>query len=438
MAITYRSVKGSALTHTELDANFTDLDGRATANAAAAVAATHPNRVLVTQANAATTLGGTIDSTVEYFVTEDINMAGIQIVVPTGGIYIRGYNFDISKLTNATINETMFYSLASGNVLMFDVGIESSGAGSQVYDLKSNTGFNAIEVTRVNYNNCVSLGELDNFRQGLEVGTGRFGGTPTLILTGVWVGGYKITTSITRSLTAGTYDLFTAGVGFTMSSRFYTDMNVDLPAGVGYCNFGPSNFPNPETMQMNGMIITRAGVVDHDDALYHPNTDPTDTHALFTDNYGVHDTYHSGHLTATATAATTIAVIGTAVELTAPTWTGTHIDHMSEISNGHLKNLSVTKISYRIAFDIEVSGTNADVLRLELWKRDDSAATDALVYSTTRVVNDAKSGADTCHFGSETITHLDTSDDLYLKIANETSTANVTVVVGSGFFVAAR
>lgn len=38
MAITYRSVKGAALTHTELDANFTDLDGRATANADAIAA----------------------------------------------------------------------------------------------------------------------------------------------------------------------------------------------------------------------------------------------------------------------------------------------------------------------------------------------------------------------------------------------------------------
>lgn len=38
MAIVNRLVKGSALTHTELDANFTDLDGRATANADAIVA----------------------------------------------------------------------------------------------------------------------------------------------------------------------------------------------------------------------------------------------------------------------------------------------------------------------------------------------------------------------------------------------------------------
>ena len=30
MAITKRLVKGSALTHTELDSNFTDLDGRVT------------------------------------------------------------------------------------------------------------------------------------------------------------------------------------------------------------------------------------------------------------------------------------------------------------------------------------------------------------------------------------------------------------------------
>jgi hypothetical protein len=39
MTITLRSTKGSALTHAELDGNFTDLDGRATANAAAAASA---------------------------------------------------------------------------------------------------------------------------------------------------------------------------------------------------------------------------------------------------------------------------------------------------------------------------------------------------------------------------------------------------------------
>ena len=38
MTITTRAIKGSALTHSELDGNFTDLDGRATANAAAGVA----------------------------------------------------------------------------------------------------------------------------------------------------------------------------------------------------------------------------------------------------------------------------------------------------------------------------------------------------------------------------------------------------------------
>ena len=55
---------------------------------------------------------------------------------------------------------------------------------------------NAFEFTRVNYINCTSLGDIYDYRQGLESGTGRFGGSPSLTLHGVWVGGYRITTSV--------------------------------------------------------------------------------------------------------------------------------------------------------------------------------------------------------------------------------------------------
>ena len=81
-----------------------------------------------------------------------------------------------------------------------DYLIDVNGANSRVYNLSSLTGFEAFEFTRVNYNNCTSLGIIDSYRQGLEDGTGRFEGSPSLELAGLWVGGYRITTSIVRSL----------------------------------------------------------------------------------------------------------------------------------------------------------------------------------------------------------------------------------------------
>lgn len=77
-------------------------------------------------------------------------------------------------------NYTLFESDigGSGDILEKDFFIEVSGTSSKVRDLTGASGFEAIESQRINYINCTSLGEINNSRQGLEEGTGRFGGTP--------------------------------------------------------------------------------------------------------------------------------------------------------------------------------------------------------------------------------------------------------------------
>ena len=139
------------------------------------------NRIIVTQAS---DLSGMLDSTKQYFIDGVIDMGSQSIEVPQGGLTLSGYSFDLSKLTSSEAAYTMFTSPVggSGNLLGMDYAIEATGVGSQVYDLVSDTGFNAFEFTRINYNNCSSLGSIDNYRQGLEIGTGRFGGKPELTL----------------------------------------------------------------------------------------------------------------------------------------------------------------------------------------------------------------------------------------------------------------
>ena len=248
--------------NTVINANSTDSESRV----AALEVSTH--NALVTKqvvVNEAADLAGVLDSTVVYIINGIIDMGNQSIEVPAGGLNLTGLTFDVSKLISSSPSYTMFTSPVggSGNILVRDYAIEVTGAGAQVYDLEDATGFNAFEFARINYNNCSSLGTLDGYRQGFETGTGRFGGSPTLTLAGTWVGGYFIDSSIVRSLDAGMTDpLFKAGTGFSMASRFRSNQNIDLPANVAFFDFNPSHFPNPNTVQLSEVIISRNGVFD--------------------------------------------------------------------------------------------------------------------------------------------------------------------------------
>jgi hypothetical protein len=400
--------------------------------------ATRPNTVFVTQENVATTLGGTISSAVEYVITGIIDMTGFEIVVPATGVYLRGYNFDISQLVSAEAGATLFSSAASGNVLMLDIGIEMSGTGSQVYNLVSNTGFEAIEVQRINYNNCTSLGTLDNFRQGLETGTGRFGGTPNLILKGAWSGGFFIATSIARSLTAGSYALFEAGAGFVMQSRFRSDMNIDLPASASFVDFSVTNFPNASTLQFIGMIITRAGVSLPSDALLTPNIDRRATSCLWTGNNGLFNTYVGAVQTVSTQNATTIVTAGTSVELTNPVYTVSKLAHFDAPATGQLRHLGSSPREYRIVIDYTIEGPPDDEVRLEIWRYKDADTSNILKRSITRPINSLTGGRDVSFITTTAFIDLDINDKVYFKIANVTTTGNLTLELGSSVVLEAR
>ena len=203
-------------------------------------------------------------------------MGTTQITVPVNGINVRGYSFDLSGLTSSENNYTMFISesiaIGSGNFLGFDYYVSVTGTSSKVYELYDATGFNAFEFQRVNYIDCTSLGDIYEYRQGLENGTGRFGGSPSLTLHGIWLGGYRITTSIVRNMdNATTEPLFKEGTLFQMNSRFLTDINCDLGTLQPLLDFQALNFPNSSTLQLKGCEITRGGVYTASDANITPN-----------------------------------------------------------------------------------------------------------------------------------------------------------------------
>ncbi len=361
---------------------------------------------------------GVIDSTKVYVIDGIIDTTGVSIEVPSGGINIIGYTFDTSKLICSDASYTMFTSPigGSGNVLSVDVGIEVTGASSKVYDLKASTGFEAFEFTRVNWNNCTSLGVIDNYRQGLETGTGRFGGTPELELKGVWLGGYFIDTSIVRSLTDGAYSLYKAGIGFSMSSRFRSNQNIDLPASASFIDFAPSNFINPSTVQLTEMIISRNGVIDASDTNLTPNIDKSDLECSWKNNNGLPNTFEGGSIGVGTELTTTINTIGVFEDLDATTWDTLNLEHFDNPTGSQLRHLGNSPREYKIIADFTIESQSNNVLTLRVRKFDDSAGTFSTVLDQNRQVNSLVGGRDVAFFNININTEAIKVDEKFIYV----------------------
>jgi hypothetical protein len=388
----------------------------------------------------ASDLSGTLLSTVVYFIDGIIDMGSQSIEVPTGGLSLIGSTFDVSQLTSSAASYTMFTSPVggSGNLLGKDLAFEASGATSQVFDLVSATGFDAFEFARINFNNCTSLGTVDNYRQGLEEGSGRFGGTPTLTLKGTWVGGYRITTSIVRSLSAGmTTPLFAAGVGFSMASRFLTDINCDLPASAALLDFAPANFPNPGTLQLKGAIISRNGAFDSTDTNILPNISRADLASNFDDNIGVDNTFVGGRAFVSSESVTTVSSIGAYYTLNA-NWDSNNLQHFDSPSGGQLRHLGNNPREFKINvnFNIESTSTNEIGIRLRKW--DDSAGSFSEFAERSREINNFVGGRDVGFYNFSFNVTLDQNDYVFFQARNNTSTSDLTLELSSDFSIEER
>jgi len=395
------------------------------------------NRVVIQEA---ADFNGAIDPTKEYFIDGIVDMTGVSLEVPAGGINIKGYDFNLSQLICSDNNYTMFTSPGggSGDVLLQNVAFSVTGTNSKVVDLVAATGFEAWEISNINFNSCASIGTLDGYRQGLEMGTGRFGGTPSLELKNAWAGGYRITTSIARSIDDAMTDaLFKAGSGFTMASRFLTDINVDLGASAPLLDFAAANFPNPSTLQLRGVVATRNGVFDPSDATITPNITAPELACDWTGNQGIPNTFVGTTSAITAQTTTVISAIGTFYDLDG-TWTLSNAQHFDSPANGHTRHLGNNPIEYVVQGTIIIEGpANAEVaVKLVRW--DDSAGAFFDVGAGDGQILNLRGGRDVVYISAIAFVQLEQNDFLKLQVANNTSTGNLTAEIGSFYNVSAR
>jgi len=272
----------------------------------AAGSAVKEYQIIVNQANVATTLGGTIDSTKVYFIDGPVDTGTIEILCPAGGIQISGHGVAISSLTTSENNQTLFTCSGAGcgSLLLSNINLSVTGTGSKVFDLCDIDGTHAVEFDIVNFTDCTSLGFLEHFRQGLETGTSRFGGTPTLEFEGIWSGGYFIQVSIARNLTNSVYSLLKCAVGQTFGSRLGGNMNYTLPSNVTLFECTSANFTRDDLLQVTGAEFEGTGPV-------FSGVDETNDSVRVSTTRGIPNTHVGGYWELTSEVETPIAVQGT-------------------------------------------------------------------------------------------------------------------------------
>jgi hypothetical protein len=388
-------------------------------------------------------LSGTLDSTKVYEIDGiiDFTGTGLNIEIPAGGLNLRGYSFDVSKLICSDASFDLFTSPVggSGNLVGTDFALEmTGGVNCRVFNLSPVDNFRAIEFNRINYNDCTNLGVIDAYRQGFESGCGRFGGTPNLTLSGAWGGGWFIASCIVRALDAGMSGaLYQAGAGFVMSSRFRSNMNVDLPASASYFDFAPSNFPNPSTVQMVDGIVTRDGVQDANDANLTPNMLASDICSQWVDNVGLDNTYVGGRVTNTLEIETVISVQGDYYDINGASLPA-QLEHFDSPAAFQLRHLGNNPRDYTVYIDANVDGQQNAELALKVVRWDDSASSFVDVFTQRRPVNNLLGGRDVAIFNIQTPIQLDQNDYVKWQIANLTGTQNVTLELDSYMVVSER
>tara|TARA_R110000772_G_scaffold247886_1_gene361826 strand:- start:335 stop:1813 length:1479 start_codon:yes stop_codon:yes gene_type:complete len=412
-------------------ANFSSVDSSLTLN----------NRVVVNQQNKDYTIGGIINSSKEYFVDGIIDMGTTQITIPVTGITIKGYSFNGSALTSGENNYTMFVSetalIGSGDVLAADLYLTTSGTGSKVFDLYDSNGLHAFEFERVNFMNCSSLGDIHGYRQGLEIGTGRFGGSPSLTLHGNWIGGYRITTSIARSLESSmTEPLFKAGTSFQMNNRFLTDINCDLPTLASFCDFSASDFPNPSTVQIRGSIISRNGAYNSSDSNIFPNLSFSSLSSSFYNNTGINNTHEGAIITSTSEVETVITSIGVKVPVDGVFATSS-LQHYDSPSSGELRHIGESPHEYLVTWDIVLVGLANNDYSVHIMRSINGGAFSE-VKKQTRVINNFSGNRDVAHFTGTTAINLGLNDSIRIYVSNISSTANCTLETDSEWIIVKR
>jgi hypothetical protein len=228
-----------------------------------------------------------LDSSKIYQIDGSINLAaGEYIIVPSGGLTLFGYGFDVSNISKNTTNESIFSSPAGGSGNLVSNFIQFNAGVGSIFNLEDSDGSHAIELNDINFIGSASLGEINGYRQFLGTTLGIYSCSDGLTLSGTWTGFRLSNSNIFGFGSSGT--LIKQGTSLSFSNRVFLNVNIDFPTGAVLSDLQPSNFTLDELFQINGSQVKLNSVINQNnaDALL-PNISANDKECLWTSNIGL-------------------------------------------------------------------------------------------------------------------------------------------------------
>ena len=277
---------------------------------------------------------------------------------------------------------------------------------------------------------CLSLGVLDSYRQGLWDNFATIRCVDGLTLEGNWSGGFAaLTTIIVSAGVSFTGTLLKKGAALVVGGSIRSDMNaLQIDATGTVCDFAPANITNDAGFLMSGVRVNPASIA-------FPNMPESSVKAIFTNCTGTDDTHIGGQWSITTAIATTISTINTPVKL-AGTTTYVDLQHMTGAASNAMTYIATDKIAVAVSGVLPLAGTSNDVINAKLRLWDNSASGYVEISQSGGVTMNAGGRAEGVSI--EGITDMDTNDRVEIWVENQTGGRNVTADLGGLVHISKR
>ncbi|MEN2400604.1 hypothetical protein GKZ90_0012505 [Flavobacterium sp. MC2016-06] len=230
----------------------------------------------------------TLLSNVNYIVDGIITLlTGEYVTIPSGGLKLTGYGFDLSQINKNVTGESIFkgpLTGGTGNFVTKDIQY-NSGLG-RVFDLNDIDNSHVIEMNNINFENCSSLGKIKGYKQFTGTAIGVYGCSDGLTLSGAW-NGFSVDKLHVRTFGA-TGTLFKKDTDTVFSNRFVAEVNQSGVIGGKFSDFDDTIFSKNELFQITNSVFEVAGVINESNttALI-PNISPNNSKSRWTNSLGI-------------------------------------------------------------------------------------------------------------------------------------------------------
>lgn len=222
----------------------------------------------------------TLEDNKTYIVTTTVAMGGTEIAFGSNS-FLRGMNPTLSVLTYTGASD---FISGSGSIRMRDLTITSPNG--EALNIDDEGAGNSLELTNVNFVNCMRAGIIANYRQALVRGCGIFSCAQGFLLQGTWAAGWAMADCLVTGNT-GTFVAIDLDPACVLGSRLRASSSV-LSLGSGQIGFrvAAGNFPNQEQFQLYDNSFSGAGT-------YVSGLTAVSQKCYWNDNTGVSSTYAS-------------------------------------------------------------------------------------------------------------------------------------------------